>query len=630
MRILITRPREDSEPLAAKLRAAGHDVVIEPMLEIRPVPDDVIDLDRVQALLFTSANGVRTFAAREQRRDLPVFAVGTATAATAREAGFGRVESADGNVDDLIGLVKERLKPEDGVLFHAAGRDVAGNLAAALTGMGFEVRRAVLYAAEAVSDFSPEVISALRDGAIDLVLFYSPRTAETFRRLIDQNDLAGALAGMKAVAISPTAFEPLAGLRWAHLDAPPRPDEAELLIVVERVAEVPSAAAPPEPPSETPVFGTAPAQAPEAAERPQPAKAPKSKPAAAPRPGGRLLVPMVWLAVLLSLGTFILLMLQQSRPLPDAAGPAALRLDSRLTALERQAAGSSREPRTDPNLDNRLKQIESRIAALEARPSGGNGLSAEDSARISELDRRSSASSEDAAKRLEAVEAALARRPDAGDLAALMAENRRLAADLARVQEQLSGLEARGARGIAHEALLLAAGQLALAAAQGNSVAAEAATLRRLAEEDPRLASALQDLPADVNRRVPTTDALITRFRDVALAAVRASRRDRPSSGDSSVIGAWWDGVLGRLSEAVTIRRIGDADGAGPDARIAKAEQRLAARDLSGAVAALDGLAQPAAGVVADWLADARTRLALDRAVSEVSAAALAAAAPPR
>jgi uroporphyrinogen-III synthase len=114
MRILLTRPREDAEALAATLRARGHTVTIEPLFVVHQVNDAPLDLAGVQAVLLTSANGARALAQRTTRRDLGVLAVGDATAATARALGFDAVESADGNVEDLANLVRMRLRPEGG------------------------------------------------------------------------------------------------------------------------------------------------------------------------------------------------------------------------------------------------------------------------------------------------------------------------------------------------------------------------------------------------------------------------------------------------------------------------------------------------------------------------------------
>ena len=74
MRVLVTRPEEDAAALVAALKARGHEALVEPMLTVAPAPGVTppLDLDGVQALLFTSANGARAFARLSERRDLPV------------------------------------------------------------------------------------------------------------------------------------------------------------------------------------------------------------------------------------------------------------------------------------------------------------------------------------------------------------------------------------------------------------------------------------------------------------------------------------------------------------------------------------------------------------------------------
>ena len=58
-----------------------------------------------------AANGARALARATQRRDLPVLAVGDATARAAREAGFESVTSAGGDVGDLAPLAAARCAP---------------------------------------------------------------------------------------------------------------------------------------------------------------------------------------------------------------------------------------------------------------------------------------------------------------------------------------------------------------------------------------------------------------------------------------------------------------------------------------------------------------------------------------
>ena len=62
MLALVTRPRAEAEALAALLAQRGIDAVIEPMIEIVDTGAALPSLAGVQAILCTSANGVRALA----------------------------------------------------------------------------------------------------------------------------------------------------------------------------------------------------------------------------------------------------------------------------------------------------------------------------------------------------------------------------------------------------------------------------------------------------------------------------------------------------------------------------------------------------------------------------------------
>lgn len=236
MRVLITRPRDDAEPLAEALRAQGVDTLIAPLLAIRPIADATLDLAGVQALLSTSANGVRAFARMSAARDLPVFAVGDATAEAARAAGFARVESASGAVDDLASLVRTRLEPARGALLHAAGADVAGDLAAALAGAGFDVRRVALYRAVKARRLPAAAARALAEGALDAVLFFSPRSAATFVSLARKAGVEPALARLDALCLSEAVAQVVRETAWRSVAVAARPDQPALLQLVSHAA----------------------------------------------------------------------------------------------------------------------------------------------------------------------------------------------------------------------------------------------------------------------------------------------------------------------------------------------------------------------------------------------------------
>ena len=233
MRLLITRPQADAEPLAQQLQGLGHQVVTEPLLDIRYLDTAKADterlLDGAQALLVTSANGLRAFAAASPRRDVAVYAVGEASAFAATEAGFSNVKSAAGDVAALAGQVAENLDPQDGALLHVAGTRVAGDLAGSLEKAGFEVRRAVLYEAIKARHLSSSVSADFAAGSFDGVLLFSPRTAESFVDLVKQAGLTEACEDMTAFCLSDAVAEKAHLLDWRQVRIAARPDQQSLI-----------------------------------------------------------------------------------------------------------------------------------------------------------------------------------------------------------------------------------------------------------------------------------------------------------------------------------------------------------------------------------------------------------------
>ncbi|MSO54360.1 MAG: uroporphyrinogen-III synthase [Rhodospirillales bacterium] len=232
-RLLVTRPRDDAEALARRLDKLGVEALIEPLLTIEFRSGVNVRLEGAQAVLATSANGVRALAALTTRRDVPVFAVGPTSARTARDLGFKAVESANGAVDDLAWLATTRLDPKHGAVVHVAGSDVAGDLAGHLEARGFEYRRAVLYEARPVTALSDAARQALAEGSLASAIFFSPRTARTFVSVIQSHGLEPACAGMVAFCLSTAIAEVAGTIRWRLAHVTKRPDEDSAIAAVE-------------------------------------------------------------------------------------------------------------------------------------------------------------------------------------------------------------------------------------------------------------------------------------------------------------------------------------------------------------------------------------------------------------
>ncbi|MCC6887526.1 MAG: uroporphyrinogen-III synthase, partial [Hyphomicrobiales bacterium] len=125
MRVLVTRPLPDGERTAAALRVRGYDVLLAPLMTVKPVSADLSG--HWAGVIITSANAIRALDARQLAPllMLPLYAVGGRTAETAHEAGFINVNSADGDADALIRLICQRATKQSAPLLYLAGEDRA-------------------------------------------------------------------------------------------------------------------------------------------------------------------------------------------------------------------------------------------------------------------------------------------------------------------------------------------------------------------------------------------------------------------------------------------------------------------------------------------------------------------------
>jgi uroporphyrinogen-III synthase len=228
MRILVTRPLEDGREIAARLAERGHQPLLAPLLTPRFHDGPEPDFADVQAVLATSANGIRALSRRTARRDLSIFTVGPQTAAEARKAGFTDVRSADGDAGALAEATRHWASPE-AILLHVCAEDAPGTLAENLSASGFTVSRCALYAIEPAASLPAEAKAALQGGALDAAMFFSPRTARIFAALADGlpiQDLA-------AFCISPTTAQALSPLTFARVAIAARPNQDAILALVE-------------------------------------------------------------------------------------------------------------------------------------------------------------------------------------------------------------------------------------------------------------------------------------------------------------------------------------------------------------------------------------------------------------
>jgi len=594
MKLLLTRPAADSAALAALLAAQGHTTMIEPMLEVKTLAVEPPSLDGVSGLLFTSANGVRAFAALSDRRDIAAYAVGDRTATAARDAGFAKVESAEGDVEALARLVEGLRQPEDGALLHISGAVRAGNLAEVLSAKGYTVEHAALYEAVAATEFSAATRAALAGGGLDGVLLFSPRTAKQFVQLIQAADLSDQAARLRAWCLSRAVADALAPLPLAARNVAAEPTQASLLALIGPAAAV-----------------LAPVVVPGA----------KAKPAPPPHRGrswlGLAAVVLLAIGAAASAPQWLPLVEPLWRkpapnqvaeapkaPAPDVAPP----LPQAPTPAPEPPPAPSAAAADTSDLAQRLDKLDSAVDELrvEADSAAPKGTLTALQGRVEALEHQA---------------ADLAARPaiDPKQLQDIAADAKRQATALAQLNDRVTPLEARinqKAQAIRNDrTLVLAAGQIRDALAGSGPFAAPVAVIRAVAPDDGALDGPLKVLEAHAKDGVPSRVRLAQELDDLPAKLAEPA----PLASDAGI----WDRVTDKLGHLVTIRRVDDGSHtmpAGPDRLVAEAQEALAVGDLAGAIERVRKI--DAAGAQT-WLDQAQARLDCEQAIQALDAEAV-------
>jgi uroporphyrinogen-III synthase len=662
MHALITRPLEDAKPLAELLAGRGVECTVEPLLEIAPHPEAVINLDGVQALLFTSANGVRAFAAKSSRRDLKVLTVGDGSATVAREVGFNDVTAAGGDVEALAALVIAKLDPKAGPLFHGAASVLAGDLQGKLEAAGFSLRRVVLYEAKTATTLSHETRMNLALGGVDMVLLFSPRTARTFGELWHAAE-APSLGKTTALCLSAAVAREIADLGWQRIETAASPDQPAMLTLVEAEIE-----------RRTPAVEvlSPKAEAPKAAPRveetmqnftPPPLYNP---PPPKEKSGGVISGVIAGLIAGAAAAVAVVYTQPYWHPQQQAVqssdqGAELAALQSKIDALAQNSGNGGVSPdAVNAAVSDAKAAIAQEVTALSDRlgklEQGVNTLAQAPATAAPTLDlqplqdriAKLESSLTDISQQAQAAPSAPAGPDLSGDIAALKSANDALTQQLNAARDEIKALQnqqselsgtvgkiASQPAGVTAAEQRRTAAVVALSALRGvlpldKPYAVNLKAVDDLAASDTdlqgKLAPALDPLRPLAAGGAPTLAQLQTTLPTKAIA--EAANAEATSDAVGAEPG-WSERLINRLSEAVTVRPVGEnAEGDGPLAHLARGEAKLKSGDLAGSVAEISALQGKAAEAASAWLGGAKARLAQDQASSALDQTATALLAP--
>lgn len=224
--IWVTRTAPYNILTAHRLKALGHKALAVPLLTIAPriheAPSTPPD-----ALAFTSVHAIEHHRVDRRFLHLPVFTVGERSAKVARDAGYRRVHSADGNALDLEVLIASHM-PAGTEVIHFSAAEPAGDLVLSLNQRGFSARKITVYESRAATSKSMSAALAAMPW-MDGVLVHSTKAARIAADLIA--DCGEQWQGF-IYCISEAAADPFRSQDGSRLIVAKRPNERAMLDLI--------------------------------------------------------------------------------------------------------------------------------------------------------------------------------------------------------------------------------------------------------------------------------------------------------------------------------------------------------------------------------------------------------------
>jgi uroporphyrinogen III methyltransferase/synthase len=220
--VLVTRPAQQAETLAAPLRDLGATVLIQPAIEIGP-PANWSEVDRAiealrtdHAIVFCSDNGVQFFMNRllelgkdiRELADIQIAAVGSKTALALNNFHLqADIVPPDFRAESLAARMAENAKGKRILIIRASrGRNV---LADALDQAGANVTQVIAYLHTDVIQPDPAIIELTRDGKVDWITITSSATAKSVAAMFGDS-----VRKMKIASLSPVTSETIAEMGY--------------------------------------------------------------------------------------------------------------------------------------------------------------------------------------------------------------------------------------------------------------------------------------------------------------------------------------------------------------------------------------------------------------------------------
>ena len=230
MNILITRPLIDTEDLMGKLFSLGHKIVHIPTLKISAANITLVDAQKYDAFIFTSANAIRNLKLNNQDTKKVCFCVGSITEKIVRQKGYNNTISAGGTVNALKNIIlnSDQIDKKKSIAYFC-GDYISSNLDIELKNEGLQVDKIINYTSKKITDLNEENNKIIKNHPPDIIFIYSKRSAESFIEIVKKYSLNGLMTESRVLCISEKVLGLLKKSGWKKLEVFQPGEELEKL-----------------------------------------------------------------------------------------------------------------------------------------------------------------------------------------------------------------------------------------------------------------------------------------------------------------------------------------------------------------------------------------------------------------
>ena len=228
MKILLTRPIDDSIITSKILSQIGIETLIIPFLEIGRVNYQELRISQSDYIMFTSKNAANFFRFEKQFRNNLVFSVGSETKKILQEKGFQNIINADENLEKLLMLSKKQLKKGD-VIIHPTYKNSNPKIRKFFLSLGCKYFVFKCYSSKMICRNNDKLILFMKNTKKSMIAFYSPLTARSFVKQIQKMNLIKFCKDKSFVVISNKVKEEINKLGKLSIHVARKPNQKEMI-----------------------------------------------------------------------------------------------------------------------------------------------------------------------------------------------------------------------------------------------------------------------------------------------------------------------------------------------------------------------------------------------------------------